>query len=119
MRRVGLALGLAIVAGCSAPSIEKPPAAQPIPFAFDQKGVQVLDRSQRIDFGRTDHSAIPAMTKLVGQAPVRQVACAGGGEIVVWPNGDALIMKRGAFRGWVSAKLGTGAGATCDPSREA
>ena len=114
MRRLALVLAL----GACAPTLEPAAPVEPIPFQLDASGVQLLGSQQRIDFGRTDHSAIPAMTKLVGQAPAQQVRCREGGEIVVWPDGTGLIMKRGAFRGWVSAARGTGAGATCDPARQ-
>lgn len=91
------------------------PRSEPIPFQLDAKGVQLLDRSQRIDFGRTDHSTIPAMTKLIGKQPKGVFECTDGGQIVIWPDGTSLIMKRGAFRGWVSTTLSNGAGATCNP----
>lgn len=112
MRRA-LCLAL-VVAGCTTSSPDGP-ASDPIPFKLDARGVQLLDRDQRIDFGRTDHSAEPAMSKLVGLPPASRRPCAGGGELVVWPDGTGLVFAGGAFRGWVSAAQGAGAGRSCAP----
>lgn len=96
MNRGGLALLVLAVTACTAPS----PKTPPIPFALDANGVQLLDREQRIDFGRTDHSAEAAMTKLVGSGPTEAGACANSASFVAWDNGPTLIFQNGDFRGW-------------------
>ena len=83
---------------------------QPIAFVMDRGGIQVTDQPGRIDFGRTDHSAISAMTRLVGRGPVSQGAC-GAVTTVTWPNENTLYFSAGDFRGW-SSPAGS-AGLTC------
>jgi len=96
-----------LLAAC-APSVPRP---DPIPYTLDAGGVQLSDRVLRIDFGRTDHSTVPAMTKLVGQPPAATRDCAGGGQRVEWPDGTALFFAAGEFRGW--ATRAGGAGLSC------
>jgi hypothetical protein len=91
-----------LLAAC-APTAANTPRADPIPYTLDASGVQLSDRAQRIDFGRTDHSTVPAMTKVVGQMPTTTRNCAGGGQRVEWPDGTALIFTAGEFRGWTNA----------------
>ena len=79
------------------------PRFDPIPYVLDANGVQLSGRPERIDFGRTDHSTIPAMTKLVGLKSTASRECVGGGEWVEWPDGTALIFASGEFRGWANA----------------
>lgn len=112
MRLVVAAVMLAACAPVETPA----PRSAPIAFALDQGGVQVLGKPLRIDFGRTDHSTIPAMTKLVGQPPATTRNCTSGGALVIWPDGTGFVMAQGEFRGWVSAASGTGAGLTCSPA---
>jgi len=88
----------AFLAGCEAPT-PAAPATKPIPYRLDSKGIQLIDRPQRVDFGRTDHSTIGAMTKLVGRGPVEQGFC-GEVQRVRWPDGTTLYFQRGDFRGW-------------------
>lgn len=94
-------IGVAILlAGCAAPVGETPAVSDPIPYALDQQGISVVGASGRIDFGRTDHSTIPAMTKLVGRRSVDQVLCATGIERMTWPDGVTLYFAGGNFVGW-------------------
>ncbi|MEM6594601.1 MAG: hypothetical protein AAF672_07395, partial [Pseudomonadota bacterium] len=58
--RLCIGVSILLLAGCAAPD----PRPDPIPFALDAGGIQLLDRAQRVDFGRTDHSALSAMEKL-------------------------------------------------------
>ncbi|MDA8746614.1 hypothetical protein N9M66_00195 [Litoreibacter sp.] len=93
-----------------------PPRTTPIAYTLDASGVQLVGRSHRIDFGRTDHSAERAMTKLVGQAAISRSICADGRPYVDWADGTRLYFNNGAFRGW--SKIGADgvvqrAGATC------
>jgi hypothetical protein len=99
--RAGVIAVIAL-AGLSACAVTRPepPKATPIPYALDAGGVQLADRPLRIDFGRTDHSTIPAMTKLVGQAETDRGICPDGRPFVVWPDGVALYFEAGAFVGW-------------------
>lgn len=93
---------LLMLAAC-APAAPIAPRTTSIPYTLDAGGVQLSDRPQRIDFGRTDHSTIPAMTKLVGRGPTATGDCAGGGQKVDWPDGTTLVFAAGEFRGWTSA----------------
>jgi len=107
MRALAAVLLLAACAP-SVPSVPSVPRADPIPYTLDAGGVQLSDRVLRIDFGRTDHSTVPAMTKLVGQPPAATRDCAGGGQRVEWPDGTALIFAAGEFRGWATPAGGAG-----------
>lgn len=94
-------LAAAMLTGCAPTDGPKPsPRTEPIPYQLDARGVQVLGRPQRIDFGRTDHSAERAMTKLVGQAAVSRAICGDGSPFVAWADGTRLHFRGGAFRGW-------------------
>jgi len=97
--------------GACAPAVPPQPAkTEPIAFVLDAGGIQVTGQPGRIDFGRTDHSAIPAMTRLVGTGPVSQDIC-GVLSAVTWPDQTTLYFTAGDFRGWTSP---TGsAGLTC------
>ena len=103
-------VAILLLAAC-APAVPEAPRPAPIPYTLDASGVQLSDRAQRIDFGRTDHSTVPAMTKLVGQPPTAKRNCAGGKLQVEWPDGTALIFAAGEFRGW-AASTGS-AGLSC------
>lgn len=74
------------------------PKPLPIGYQLDTGGIDVSARGQRVDFGRTDHSAISAMTKLVGSAPDATGGCAA----VSWAQWDrvTLYFNAGDFRGW-------------------
>ncbi|TDT73780.1 hypothetical protein BDE40_2556 [Litoreibacter halocynthiae] len=91
-----------LLAAC-APAAPNSPRSEPISYTLDAGGVQLSDRAQRIDFGRTDHSTIPAMTKLVGRGPTATRDCAGGVQQVEWSDGTALVFAAGEFRGWTNA----------------
>ncbi len=91
---------VAVVACTSGPTPDEVIKADPIPYVLDQNGVQLVGRSQRIDFGRTDHSAERAMNKLVGQPAISREICPDGSPVVVWVDGTKLYFIRGAFRGW-------------------
>lgn len=108
MRRVFVAFCLV---GCTSAPVDLP-ASDPIPFVMDIGGVQLSGSALRIDFGRTDHSAVPAMTKLVGSDPVSRHGCPGGATRVVWPDGNQMIFQGGDFVGWIDAD-GRSAGAAC------
>lgn len=93
-----------------------PVRTEPIPYVLDAKGLQLVGRSQRIDFGRTDHSTERAMTKLVGQAAVSRGICVDGQPYVVWADGTRLYFNAGSFRGWSKTAADGNvqtAGATC------
>ncbi len=81
-------------------SVDTPAKTDPIPFQLDARGVQLVDRAGRIDFGRTDHSTERAMTKLVGQGVSSRAICDDGSPFVTWPDGSTLYFRNGAFRGW-------------------
>ena len=100
-----------VVAGCSPtpPDLAKQTSA-PIAYQLDGGGVQLSGAAMRIDFGRTDHSAIPAMSKLVGSAPISQQACGDVLE-VSWAGDVRLYFVGGDFRGWSNTERS--AGATC------
>jgi hypothetical protein len=60
-----------------------------------------------IDFGRTEESTVPAVTRLLGAAPssvlVNTECGAGPVKIARWADaGLELVFQRGDFRGWVS-----------------
>ena len=99
-----------LLAAC-APVVPTSPRSDPIPYTLDANGVQLSDRAQRIDFGRTDHSTIPAMTKLVGRSPTTTRNCARGGQQVDWPDGTTLVFAAGEFRGWTN--VAGSAGLSC------
>ncbi|WP_090211919.1 hypothetical protein [Litoreibacter janthinus] len=102
MRR---ALAAVLLLAACAPAA---PTPDPIPYSLDAGGVQLSDRPQRIDFGRTDHSTIPAMTKLVGRAPTATQNCTSGGQRVEWPDGTRLFFAAGEFRGWATPTAAAG-----------
>ncbi|MCY4333526.1 MAG: hypothetical protein OXC60_02500 [Litoreibacter sp.] len=85
-----------LLVGCAAPE----PRLDPIPFALDASGIQLLDRPQRVDFGRTDHSALSATEKLTGGSVRRQGVCANGGSYALFEGGVALHFVDGNFVGW-------------------
>ena len=90
-------MAAAVLAGCAAE-----PRTDPIPFAFDDRGVQLLDRPQRIDFGRAEEGAVTAMTKLVGSPPSDRGTCAGSTDrsYALWADGErdiGLVFSDGAF----------------------
>ncbi|MEM7470285.1 MAG: hypothetical protein AAF340_02970 [Pseudomonadota bacterium] len=95
MRAVG-GIVVLLMAGCAAPE----PRPNPIAFSLDAGGIQLLDRPQRVDFGRTDHSTLSAMTKLTASDPMREGACVGGGRYAAFGDGVALHFARGDFVGW-------------------
>jgi hypothetical protein len=92
-----------------APTESTTPRLNPISYTLDANGVQLSGSPQRIDFGRTDHSAIPAMTKLVGTKPTATQGCASGGQKVEWSDGTSLVFVNGEFRGWTNTTSSTGA----------
>ncbi|SHF35130.1 hypothetical protein SAMN05444273_105230 [Litoreibacter ascidiaceicola] len=102
------ALAVTLLVAACAPAGPNVPRSDPIPYTLDANGVQLSDRAQRIDFGRTDHSTIPAMTKLVGRGPTATRDCAGSGQQVEWPDGTALVFAAGEFRGWTNAAASAG-----------
>ncbi|WP_298259052.1 hypothetical protein [uncultured Litoreibacter sp.] len=104
------ALWLVVVLAACMPTAPSTPRPDPIPYRLDESGIQLTDRVQRIDFGRTDHSTLPAMTKLVGAPPFASQDCAGGGQRVDWPDGTSLVFKGGTFRGWINAASAVGEG---------
>jgi hypothetical protein len=106
MRRALLCL---VLAGCAVAPV---PPSERLEYALDGGGVDVPARGQRIDFGRTDHSAISAMTKLARRAPDGTGACTSGASFARWPDGTVLIFEAGAFSGWRS-KTGR-AGTICE-----
>ncbi|RLJ41280.1 hypothetical protein BCF46_3072 [Litoreibacter meonggei] len=97
------ALAAVLLLAACAPTVPTAPRSDPIPYTLDANGVQLSDRAQRIDFGRTDHSTVPAMTKLVGRGPTATRDCAGGRQQVEWPDGTTLVFAAGEFRGWTNA----------------
>ncbi len=112
---LGLIWGMsAALAACapagqiSAPS--GPAPSEPIAFALDEGGIQVTGQPGRVDFGRTDHSAIFAMSRLVGAGPLSREVC-GGVSYATWPDQTVLYFSAGDFRGW-SSPTGS-AGLTC------
>lgn len=102
----GLVCLILVLSACSA-ATPPPPS---IPYALDAGGVQLLDRDQRIDFGRTDHSTESAMAKLVGSGPTESGSCAGGARYLTWKDGTTLIFTRGDFRGWQKGDTRAGLG---------
>lgn len=60
----------------------------------------------RIDFGRTQESTIPAVTRLLGAKPtfVRTNSECGAGplDIATWEAGLTLLFQNGDFRGWLA-----------------
>ena len=89
---------------------------QPIAYSLDSRGIQLVGRTQRIDFGRTDHSTELAMAKLVGQGATSRSICTDGRLFVDWADGTRLYFSDGAFRGWSKAGVDgvvQQAGATC------
>ncbi len=97
-----------LLAGCASSSGSGNPASQPIAHQLDPRGVQLLDRPQRIDFGRTDHSAERAMTKILASDPVQRGACGGGAQFVAWGDGTVFVFQRGDFRGWARGEAVAG-----------
>ena len=102
--RYAFGVGVTMLLTACAPSAPTAPRTTPIPYTLDSNGVQLVNRAQRIDFGRTDHSTIPAMTKLVGQPPAAPRDCAQGRQAVDWPDGTTLVFAAGALRGWANAQ---------------
>ncbi|WP_299193919.1 hypothetical protein [uncultured Litoreibacter sp.] len=93
--------GMALVAGCaSTDGAATATKTDPIPYTLDSRGIQLVASPLRIDFGRTDHSTVAAMDKLVGQGPVSRAVCPDGSPFVVWADGTRLNFRGGAFRGW-------------------
>lgn len=93
-------VGLVVLAGCGAPQPVADFGLDPIPFTLDPRGIQLLDRAQRVDFGRTDHSSVVAMNKLTASAPEREGGCAEGGRYAAYPGGIVLHFAAGDFLGW-------------------
>lgn len=108
-------LAVLLLAGCESASgsgaTTGAPALQPLAHQLDTRGVQLLDRPQRIDFGRTDHSTEQAMAKILARDPVQRGACAGGAQFVAWEDGTVLVFRGGDFRGW--ARGAAQSGLTC------
>lgn len=101
----------ALLAGCAPAGPPEPARTQPIAYVLDAGGIQVTGQPGRVDFGRTDHSAISAMTRLVGQGASTQGVC-GALSYATWADETVLYFTEGALRGWSSP---TGrAGLTCD-----
>lgn len=97
-----------VLAGCAAtPPSTKPPTI-PIAHQLDARGVQLLDRPQRIDFGRTDHSAERAMVKILASEPVQRGICGSSGQFVAWRDGTVLVFEAGDFRGWARGEAKAG-----------
>lgn len=90
---------LLVLAGCASASGGDKPIPQPLAHQLDTRGVRLLDRPQRIDFGRTDHSAERAMTKILAAEPVQRGTC-GAAQFVAWKDGTVLVFRGGDFRGW-------------------
>lgn len=101
MRFTTIAFVMFGVAGCApVDTAPRPTKTDPIPFQLDAQGVQLVGRSGRIDFGRTDHSAELAMNKLVGEGPASRAICGDGTASVTWPDGTVMYFRGGDFRGW-------------------
>lgn len=103
--RVGMC-AMVLLAGCA----EMSDRSEPIPYRLDTGGVQLVGSELRIDFGRTDHSTVPAMSKLIGTGPVEEISC-GSVTGVVWPDDVTLFFAGGDFRGWQTSV--TSEGQTC------
>lgn len=98
------------LAACASSETTAPPTSEPIAFVLDARGIQVTGQPGRVDFGRTDHSAISAMSKLVGAGVASQGSC-GTVSYAAWPDQTVLYFQAGDFRGW-SSPTGS-AGLTC------
>jgi len=100
-------------AGGVGPTRAKSPDIRP-----DAEGIGIDGKSQRIDFGRTQESTIPAVSKLLGVQPgsvsINLECGAGPTTIVKYPQIDLLFLD-GAFRGWVTSNPGTIAGNGLSP----
>lgn len=109
--KAGAYLGIFLaLAACASTEPNSAPASEPIAFLLDARGIQVTGQPGRVDFGRTDHSAISAMSKLVGAGAVSQGSC-GVVSYATWPDQTVLYFQAGDFRGW-SSPTGS-AGLTC------
>lgn len=102
---MGLALVSLSITGCSSGVKTQP---EPIAYILDEGGVALKDSALRIDFGRTDQSAISAMTKLKGAKPNDSIDCSDG-TAVRWADGTTLVFVGGDFRGWALGGIHNGA----------
>jgi hypothetical protein len=91
-------IALLAVAGCAAQTSGQ--RSDPIPYALDKNGVQLVGQPERIDFGRAEASAIESMSKLEGGPPSATGRCALGLRFADWPSGVSLLFENGAFVGW-------------------
>lgn len=107
MRRLAVALALALAACTPTAEVARPPAYTP-----DANGIALVGSPLRIDFGRAQAGTIAAVTRLDGRGPSATTACASGVTAVRWPSGLTLHFQRGAFLGWSGAD-GTSAGLVC------
>ena len=105
---MGLGLVIGLLTACV--PVEESPQLVFLEYQLDEGGVAIPSVEQRIDFGRTDHSTILAMTKLVGTSPTDQGIC-GEVQWVAWKDGAKLFFTGGDFRGWQMAQRA--AGRTC------
>jgi hypothetical protein len=107
VKRLAVALSLALAACAPTPDAAPPPT-----FAPDANGIAILGQPQRIDFGRSQEGVVAAVTRLEGRGPAATTVCPGGATAVRWPSGLSLHFTDGAFLGWANAD-GTAAGLPC------
>ncbi|MGI1662201.1 hypothetical protein ACRDNQ_08165 [Palleronia sp. KMU-117] len=106
---------LVLLAAC-APSSGPSPAsnrAAAVGLVPDALGLQPNGTALRIDFGRAEPGMIPAVSRLLGEAPAFRGAVAGCALTAArWDNGLTLWFDRGSFVGWTEV-TGASAGRVC------
>jgi hypothetical protein len=107
VKRLAVALVLAVAACAPTPEVAPPPG-----FAPDAEGIALIGTTQRIDFGRTQEGVVAAVTRLEGRGPAATTVCPSGATAVRWSSGLSLHFTDGSFLGWAQAD-GASAGLPC------
>jgi hypothetical protein len=111
IRTAAGAAALALLAAC-APS-SGPDRTPGVGLVPDTLGLQPNGSTLRIDFGRAEPGVIPAVSRLLGEAPAFRGNVPGCALTAArWDEGLTLWFDRGSFVGWTEA-TGASSGRVC------
>lgn len=106
--RLVSAAGAVLLAAC-APGT---PTVSALGYELGSNAVLVSGGSQEVGFGRTQSSAIPALTKLVGPIIETRVNAECGATQIIWADGLIANFQNATFVGW-QVNNGRSAGVAC------
>ncbi len=95
MRRAAAVL---LLAACSPEAPDTPRLG----LVLTADGVRPATSPLRVEFGRTEASAVASVSRILGEDPIRQSLRAGCGRATEWPSGLHLIFVDETLEGWTA-----------------